>query len=57
MTSGACALAAVFLYRALQPFVASLERLDSWNARSASIDSARLQDWIHGAAFINSGIV
>ena len=36
VTSAACALAAVFLYRALKPFVASLERLDSWNARWAS---------------------
>jgi len=36
VTSVACALAAVFLYRALKPFVTSLERLDSWNARWAS---------------------
>jgi len=36
VTSAACALAAVFLYRALKPFVTSLERLESWNARGAS---------------------
>ena len=36
VTSAACALAAVFLYRALKPFVSSLERLESWNARWAS---------------------
>jgi MFS family permease len=36
VTSAACALAAVFLCRALKPFVTSLERLESWNARSAS---------------------
>jgi len=36
VTSAACALAAVSLYRALKPFVTSLERLESWNARRAS---------------------
>jgi MFS family permease len=36
VTSAACALSAGFLYRALKPFVTSLERLESWNARSAS---------------------
>jgi hypothetical protein len=32
VTSVACALAAVFLYAALKPFLASLERLRVWNA-------------------------
>ena len=32
VTSAACALAAVFLYGALKPFVASLERVRVWNA-------------------------
>lgn len=36
VTSVACALAALLLYLALQPFHASLERLESWNARQAS---------------------
>jgi MFS family permease len=36
VTSAASALAAVFLFRGLKPFVASLERLDRWNARWAS---------------------
>jgi len=33
VSSAACALAATCLYQALKPFVASLERLDGWNAR------------------------
>jgi MFS family permease len=32
VTSVACALAAVLLYGALKPFVASLERVRVWNA-------------------------
>jgi len=36
VTSAACALAAVFLYRALKPFASSLERLESWNAHRTS---------------------
>ena len=41
VTSAACALAAACLYGGLKPFVASLERLDAWNARSAPAASDR----------------